>query len=107
PSDTKLVLTISDDSGKQIRRLELDKAPGLRRVAWNLRGETATQGGRGGAAGQRGAGGGGGGGFGGRGGQEAPLAGPGRYRAVLGKLTGATVAAVGAPQTFTVVQTPQ
>ena len=36
PADTKLVLTISDNTGKQIRRCELDKAPGLRRLTWNL-----------------------------------------------------------------------
>ena len=39
PSTDKLVLTISDDAGKQIRRLDLDKTSGLRRIAWNLRGE--------------------------------------------------------------------
>ncbi len=37
PDDTKLVLTIADDTGKQIRRLDVDKSTGLRRVAWNLR----------------------------------------------------------------------
>ena len=37
PADTKLVLTITDDTGRQIRRLDLDKTAGLRRIAWNLR----------------------------------------------------------------------
>ena len=37
--DAKLVLTISDDTGKQIRRMDLEKTAGLRRVAWNLRGD--------------------------------------------------------------------
>ena len=36
PVDTKLVLTISDNTGKQIRRCELDRSIGLRRFAWNL-----------------------------------------------------------------------
>jgi photosystem II stability/assembly factor-like uncharacterized protein len=37
PSDSKLVLTISDETGRQVRRLELDSYAGLRRVNWNLR----------------------------------------------------------------------
>jgi photosystem II stability/assembly factor-like uncharacterized protein len=111
PADSKLVLTISDDSGKQIRRMDVDKSPGLRRVAWNLRADVP-QGARGGAGAPGGAAGGqrggGGGGFGGRGGQpQGALVSPGRYRAVLGKLTGETVTPLGQPQTFTVVQIPQ
>ena len=39
PADAKLVLTITDETGKQVRRLDLDKTVGLRRVAWNLRGD--------------------------------------------------------------------
>ena len=39
PADAKLVLTITDETGKQVRRLDLDRAVGLRRVAWNLRGD--------------------------------------------------------------------
>lgn len=41
PADTKLVLTISDNSGKAWRRCELDKTPGLKRFAWNLNGDPA------------------------------------------------------------------
>ena len=41
PDDAKLVMTITDDSGRQVRRFEVDKQPGLRRVAWNLRSEPA------------------------------------------------------------------
>jgi photosystem II stability/assembly factor-like uncharacterized protein len=37
PSDTQLVLTINDDTGKQVRRITLEKTAGLRRVVWNLR----------------------------------------------------------------------
>ena len=93
PDDAKLVITIADDNGRQIRRLDVDKSPGLRRVAWNLRGEpsaTAPQTGRGG--------------FGGRGGPpQGPLVTQGRYRATLGKLVGDTVTPIGTPQSFSVV----
>ena len=47
PADTKLVLTIADETGKQVRRIDLDKAAGLKRVAWNLRGDPAAPGCRG------------------------------------------------------------
>jgi photosystem II stability/assembly factor-like uncharacterized protein len=36
PADTKLVLTITDNGGMQVRRCELDKTAGLRRFVWNL-----------------------------------------------------------------------
>ncbi len=93
PSTDKLVLTISDDAGKQIRRLDLDKTSGLRRIAWNLRGEAPPTP----AGGQPG-------GFGGgRGGNQAPLVAPGRYRATLGRLAGDKVTPVGQPQSFSVL----
>jgi hypothetical protein len=103
PSDAKLVLTIADDTGRQVRRMELDKQPGLRRVAWNLRGDPAA------TSGNQGQGRGfGGGGFGGRGGPPlGPLVAPGRYRATLGKLAGDTVTPIGSPQSFAVVQIAQ
>ncbi|MEO6235977.1 MAG: glycosyl hydrolase, partial [Vicinamibacterales bacterium] len=93
PAEEKLVLTISDDSGKQVRRLDLDKSPGLRRMAWNLRGETpATP-----AGAQQG-------GFGGgRGGNQAPLVAAGRYRATIGRVSGDKVTPVGASQSFSVL----
>jgi photosystem II stability/assembly factor-like uncharacterized protein len=93
PADAKLLLTITDESGRQIRRMEIDKAPGLRRVAWNLRGDPvagAPQGGRGG------------GGFGGRGNQGTLVA-AGRYTATLAKQVGETVTPVGQPQVFRVI----
>ncbi len=86
PQDTKLVVTITDDTGKQVRRLdqipsenrqappqELPKAAGIHRVTWNLRGDPVAppasavgQGGRGGGAtGAAGAGGAGAGAIGG------------------------------------------
>ena len=103
PADAKLVLTITDDTGRQVRRMELDKQPGLRRVAWNLRGEPAAP-----SANQGQGRGFGGGRFGGRGGPpQGPLVSPGRYRATLGKLVGDSVTPIGSPQSFTVVQLAQ
>src|SRR4029453_19312202 len=47
--DTKLALKITDEAGKEIRRIILPSEPGLHRAAWDLRGEPpALQGGRGG-----------------------------------------------------------
>ncbi|HYT69091.1 MAG TPA: hypothetical protein VEL51_21895 [Vicinamibacterales bacterium] len=90
--DEKLVLTISDDTGKQVRRLDLDKAPGLRRIAWNLRGETPPPNPN--APAQFG---------GGRGGNAAPLVAAGRYRATIARVAGDQVTPVGQPQSFTVL----
>ena len=39
PADTKLVLTITDGAGKQVRQIELGTTTGVRRIAWNLRGD--------------------------------------------------------------------
>ena len=103
--ESKLVLTITDDAGTQVRRLELAKEPGVHRIAWDLRGEVppaapgtapAGRGGRGGdtlEAAQ----------FFGRGRQGGPPAAAGRYRATLGQLTGDTVTSIGQPQSFLVV----
>jgi photosystem II stability/assembly factor-like uncharacterized protein len=106
PGDTKLVLTIADDTGKQIRRIDLLKEAGVHRVAWDLRGETPPA-----PAGARGGQGGAGGeappeaaqAFGGRGRQGGPPAPAGRYRATIGKLTGDTVTPIGQPQSFLIV----
>jgi hypothetical protein len=102
--DARLVLTISDDAGKQVRRLELSKDAGVHRIAWDLRGEApnTSSGGRGGrgAAGtdaQEGQA------VGGRGRQSGPPAAPGRYRATIGKLIGDNLTAIGQPQSFLVV----
>jgi photosystem II stability/assembly factor-like uncharacterized protein len=65
-ADAKLVLTISDDTGEDVCRMDLDGVPGLRRTVWNLRVESAPQ-----PGGGRGGGGRGGGGAGGRGGASA------------------------------------
>jgi hypothetical protein len=99
PSTDKLVLTISDDAGKQIRRLDLDKSSGLRRIAWNLRGEAPVVN----PADQQGRGAGFGGG-GGRGGPpQGPAVAPGRYRATLARVSGDKVTPIGQPQSFSVL----
>lgn len=93
--DDKLVLNITDESGKQIRRLDLDKTAGLRRIAWNLRGEAPA------GAGQGRGGFGGGGGFGR--GNVGPAAEPGHYRATIARVAGDKVTPIGQPQSFTVL----
>jgi hypothetical protein len=119
PQGTDLVLRIFNTAGRQVRQISLDKTAGLKRVEWNLREEvpppppgeaTPQQAGRGGRGGGGGAGAaGGGGGFGGRGGRGGggPLADPGRYRAVIGKLAGETFTPVGPSQTFQVMPLPE
>jgi photosystem II stability/assembly factor-like uncharacterized protein len=107
--DAKLVLTITDDSGRQVRRLDLPKSVGLQRVTWNLRGEPPAAEGRGGGRGTEGGGRGAGDqppvqGFGGRGGPpQGPLVAPGRYRATLGRQSGDTVTPLGQPRSFLVM----
>jgi hypothetical protein len=91
-AETRLVLTITDDAGRQIRRLDLDKAVGLRRIAWNLRTDPvagSAPAGRGGPAG--------------RGANQPPLVPPGRYRATLATIAGDSVTPIGPPQTFSVI----
>jgi photosystem II stability/assembly factor-like uncharacterized protein len=102
--DARLVLTISDGAGKQVRRLELSKDAGVHRIAWDLRGEapntsSGERGGRGaaGADAQEGQG------FGGRSRQSGPPATPGRYRATIGKLIGDKLTPIGQLQSFLVV----
>src|SRR4029453_11043537 len=92
-ADEKIGLTIADDTGKQIRRLDLDKAPGLRRFAWNLRTDAPPAG----SAAQQGFG-----GFG-RGGPQGTLVAPGRYRAAINRLTGDKLTPIGPSVSFGVV----
>jgi hypothetical protein len=58
PADARFVLTIADESGKPVRRLDLAKETGVHRIAWPLRGDPPAAG-RGPGGGGRGAGGGG------------------------------------------------
>ena len=98
PAGAKLVMTISDQNGKQVRRFDVGNGAGLRRTVWNLRADPPPpaegRGGRGGTAGRGG---------GGRGPQQGPLVEPGRYRAQLGKQVGDEVTPLGSPQAFGVV----
>jgi photosystem II stability/assembly factor-like uncharacterized protein len=106
--DAKLVLTIADDEGKPVRRLDLPTTTGIQRIAWNLRADPpAAEQGQGAEAG-RGGGRGGRGGGGGRGGPpQGPPVDPGRYRATLGTMTGEIVTPLGEAQTFMVVPLPR
>ncbi|HWJ54957.1 MAG TPA: hypothetical protein VNR90_02050, partial [Vicinamibacterales bacterium] len=92
--DDKLVLTIADETGKQIRRLDLDKSPGLRRFAWNLRTDAPPPGSAGAQQGF--------GGFGRGGLQGTPVA-PGRYRAAINRLNGDKLTPIGQPVSFNVI----
>jgi photosystem II stability/assembly factor-like uncharacterized protein len=111
PADTKLVMSITDEAGKPVRRFnqvpseggppeDLPKTVGIHRVVWDLRGEpVAPPAGQGGAtAGAQAR----------RGGAPAvgPPVEPGRYTATLGKLSGDTVTPIGKPQSFMVVPLP-
>jgi len=91
--EDKLVLNITDDTGRQVRRLDLDKSSGLRRIAWNLRGEAPppVQG----AAQQFGGGRGGG--------NQGPPVSPGRYRATIARIAGDKVTPVGQGVSFSVL----
>ncbi|HZP48328.1 MAG TPA: hypothetical protein VFB07_07340 [Vicinamibacterales bacterium] len=107
PADARLVMTITDDAGKPIRRFDVTKGAGLRRAAWDLRGEAPQRpDGRGARAGEPGRAG------GeqdddtaarGRGARQGPLVAPGRYHAQLGKQIGSDVTPLGNAQAFLVV----
>ena len=87
----KLVLTITDEAGQQVRRLELPDESGIHRVTWDLRRNppapppAARAGGAGGRA------------------RQGDRVETGRYTATLGRLAGGQVTALGKPQTVLVV----
>jgi hypothetical protein len=93
PEAAKLVLTITDDAGRQARRLDIDRSAGLRRVIWNLRVDrtTGSPAAPSGAPSDRAV-------------LQPALAMPGRYRASLGSMVGDTVTPIGPSQSFAVVQ---
>jgi hypothetical protein len=131
PADTKLVLTIRNQAEQPVRRCELDKAPGLRRVAWPLNTDPAPGGeGRGGRGGGREGGApaaappdttpnpeepaelqpctaGAGGGRGGRGGGAGGRVPNGVYTASIAKVAGTRITPVGPSRTFQVLPLPQ
>jgi photosystem II stability/assembly factor-like uncharacterized protein len=90
-------ISIADDQGHQVDRIDVPAQPGVHRTAWNLRMQAP------GGGGGRGAGGGGGGRGGGGG---TPVA-PGRYTATLVHANGDANAAIGKPQSFSVVPLPE
>jgi photosystem II stability/assembly factor-like uncharacterized protein len=92
PQNSQLVIAITDSTGKQVRKLDVTKDLGLRRVTWDLRGDPPAGGGRGGR----------GGGFGG-----APMVPPGRFTATLQSVVGETITALGPTQSFDVVPLPE
>lgn len=89
--DTKIVLTVTDASGKQVRQLDAVGQPGLHRTPWDLR-ETAPappaggRGGRGGFGIPRGA-----------------LVKPGTYTVTLGRLVNGVLTPLGKPQAVEVI----
>jgi hypothetical protein len=100
--DAKFAVSIADNDGKPVRRLELcgdEMAAGLHRLAWDLRPDTPNAPSRCNAQGRGGFG--GGGGFGGRGGAAAVAL--GRYTATIGTLSGDTFTPLGRPVSFVVL----
>jgi photosystem II stability/assembly factor-like uncharacterized protein len=87
-------ISIADDAGHSLDRIEVASQPGVHRVAWNLRIPQAGGGGRGA------------GGGGGRGGGGGTPVSPGRYTATLVHGSGDAATAVGQPQSFSVVPLP-
>ncbi len=94
-------ITISDPSGKVVRKMSGPVERGIHRVAWDLRGFSATVGSAGGGRGGRG-----GGppaddeGFGGGGGHFVP---PGKYKVAIAKRVDGKTIALASAQTFEVV----
>lgn len=91
PEGSQLVLTISDESGDQIRRLKLSGEEGIHRVTWDLRHEPPPE--PEGAASSRSR-------WRQRRGEVVSL---GKYTAALGRITGKEVTALGEPQTILIV----
>jgi photosystem II stability/assembly factor-like uncharacterized protein len=93
--DAKFFLNITEDGGRQVRRLALQPGTGVNRVSWDLRGEAPARaadeqeqpafgGGRGGPP-------------------QGPPVQPGRYRAAIGRVEGDKFTPVGEPQAFQVI----
>jgi hypothetical protein len=112
--DAKVVLTVTDSTGKQVRQLDASGQAGIHRTPWDLREPAPPGGGRGSgrggsnpadngeqpagdqpAAQQAGRG--------GRGGRGGPLVKPGAYTVQLGKLINGAVTPLGDPRQVEVV----
>ncbi len=114
PAGAKAVLNISDQSGREIRRLELPSETGINRIAWDLRPQPAAKrettespggaapAGRGTGEAQEGGPG------GGRGAPTLPPPVPvGRYRAAIGWFDGEKFTPAGESQSFQVLPLPR
>jgi photosystem II stability/assembly factor-like uncharacterized protein len=121
--DARVLITVTDSTGKQVRQIDASNQAGLHRTPWDLREAGAAGGGRGRGgqaaadpteppaddqppaqqppAGRGGRGGAGGGG--GRGGRGGPLVPTGTYTVQLGKLVNGTVTPLGEAQKVQVV----
>lgn len=111
PAGSKIVLTVADSAGKQVRQLEVSGKAGLHRTAWDLRHAApaappqAVRGGRGAeapAGEEQPAAGRGGRGFGGRN-RQGPLVAPGTYTVTLGRLADGAVTPLAKPQPVEVI----
>ena len=91
PNDTKLVLTVTDESGERIRRIDLPAGTGMQRVAWDLRHDPPPPPPASENAPRR------------RRPRRGPLVAPGRYSAALGLMMGESVITMGETQTILVV----
>jgi hypothetical protein len=102
-ANEKLAVSIADNEGKPVRRLDLcgdENAPGLHRIAWDLRTVPANAPSR--CTPQQGRG------FGGFGrGNTANAVAPGRYTATIGTLDGDKFTAIGKPVSFLVLPLPR
>ncbi len=95
----QMVLTVTDQEGRVVRRLTGRTAAGVTRVTWNLRYPSSspiTDGGGGGGFG------GGGGGFGSGGSGNGPYVVPGTYTVALAKRVDGVTTPIGEPQSFDV-----
>ncbi len=100
----EMLLTVTDDAGRVVRRLTGPVSAGLHRVTWDLRFPPATPV----TSTRRGGGGGGGGGGGfGFGGGAGPYVVPGTYTVTLARHVDGVVTPVGQPQSFEVYQLDQ
>jgi photosystem II stability/assembly factor-like uncharacterized protein len=90
PPEGKVVLTVTDSAGKQVRQIDTVNTAGLHRTPWDLRESAppAPAGGRGGR---------------GFGVQRGPLVKPGVYTVTLGRLVNGVLAPLGSPVTVEVM----
>jgi photosystem II stability/assembly factor-like uncharacterized protein len=89
PGDVRIVLSVTDSAGKQVRQVDAATKSGLHRTVWDLRETAAAV-----PAGQQG-----------RGvrGRQGPLVKPGVYTVTLGKLVNGAVTPIASQQTVEVV----